>query len=103
LHLQRTSGVTLLPYTTLFRSLWRADRDPEERTTQVSHDDATSEQGLEHGLAVLVHVEVQEIGLAGHDGEPQGPEPLRQDGKAVRSEEHTSELQSPDHLVCRLL
>src|SRR5258708_31528565 len=24
-------------------------------------------------------------------------------GKAFRSEEHTSELQSPDHLVCRLL
>src|SRR5215216_3222739 len=24
-------------------------------------------------------------------------------GMAVRSEEHTSELQSPDHLVCRLL
>src|SRR5574344_2366489 len=24
-------------------------------------------------------------------------------GKLVRSEEHTSELQSPDHLVCRLL
>src|SRR5258708_24949969 len=24
-------------------------------------------------------------------------------GGAVRSEEHTSELQSPDHLVCRLL
>src|SRR5258708_10029631 len=23
--------------------------------------------------------------------------------KAIRSEEHTSELQSPDHLVCRLL
>src|SRR5258708_13829759 len=23
--------------------------------------------------------------------------------RAVRSEEHTSELQSPDHLVCRLL
>src|SRR5258708_28174006 len=25
------------------------------------------------------------------------------DGPDVRSEEHTSELQSPDHLVCRLL
>src|SRR5258708_17158686 len=25
------------------------------------------------------------------------------DPAAVRSEEHTSELQSPDHLVCRLL
>src|SRR5947208_9214734 len=24
-------------------------------------------------------------------------------GKPMRSEEHTSELQSPDHLVCRLL
>src|SRR5258708_32085585 len=24
-------------------------------------------------------------------------------GRSVRSEEHTSELQSPDHLVCRLL
>src|SRR5258708_31278589 len=24
-------------------------------------------------------------------------------GSALRSEEHTSELQSPDHLVCRLL
>src|SRR5207244_8559556 len=34
-------------------------------------------------------------------------EPLRalerQGGAATRSEEHTSELQSPDHLVCRLL
>src|SRR5207244_7707066 len=27
----------------------------------------------------------------------------RDDLAAVRSEEHTSELQSPDHLVCRLL
>src|SRR5258708_15146847 len=25
------------------------------------------------------------------------------DGPRIRSEEHTSELQSPDHLVCRLL
>src|SRR5947208_8135417 len=25
------------------------------------------------------------------------------DGRTTRSEEHTSELQSPDHLVCRLL
>src|SRR5947208_15862982 len=28
------------------------------------------------------------------------PQPARE---AARSEEHTSELQSPDHLVCRLL
>src|SRR5258708_38915851 len=29
--------------------------------------------------------------------------PKRNDNSAMRSEEHTSELQSPDHLVCRLL
>src|SRR5947208_10878191 len=28
---------------------------------------------------------------------------LRQPSSGERSEEHTSELQSPDHLVCRLL
>ena len=28
---------------------------------------------------------------------------LDQHGYGLRSEEHTSELQSPDHLVCRLL
>src|SRR5438552_7249527 len=28
---------------------------------------------------------------------------LIQSGQVKRSEEHTSELQSPDHLVCRLL
>src|SRR5258708_16764831 len=28
---------------------------------------------------------------------------LRRSKKQTRSEEHTSELQSPDHLVCRLL
>src|SRR5207244_10977991 len=33
-----------------------------------------------------------------------GPPSLRRAGRArPRSEEHTSELQSPDHLVCRLL
>src|SRR5947208_8089414 len=37
-----------------------------------------------------------ERGLAGQQGVERGPQ-------AVRSEEHTSELQSPDHLVCRLL
>src|SRR5438552_12150664 len=32
------------------------------------------------------------------------PQPLLISGlSALRSEEHTSELQSPDHLVCRLL
>src|SRR5258708_30724815 len=43
-------------------------------------------------------------------GEQVARQPLRVDAEALaggrgnqRSEEHTSELQSPDHLVCRLL
>src|SRR5437879_7356533 len=36
-------------------------------------------------------------------GEPSGPQPVHQNADAVRSEEHTSELQSPMYLVCRLL
>src|SRR5258708_31584127 len=32
-----------------------------------------------------------------------GPAPSRKRRGCPRSEEHTSELQSPDHLVCRLL
>src|SRR5258708_23664500 len=37
--------------------------------------------------------------------DPGQPDAVRQRRRAVldRSEEHTSELQSPDHLVCRLL
>src|SRR5258708_27888789 len=31
------------------------------------------------------------------------PKPIRIILRGLRSEEHTSELQSPDHLVCRLL
>src|SRR5438552_14741923 len=33
----------------------------------------------------------------------ESPRGLRNDSGQGRSEEHTSELQSPDHLVCRLL
>src|SRR5207244_11297015 len=34
---------------------------------------------------------------------PPGPRDGLSHATALRSEEHTSELQSPDHLVCRLL
>src|SRR5262245_64011053 len=36
-------------------------------------------------------------------GEPVNTVPPRSDNRAFRSEEHTSELQSLRHLVCRLL
>src|SRR5258708_26651704 len=71
--IRRPPRSTLFPYTTLFRSL------PDVR--------------LDPGV-------LQFLDGLDHQG---GPE-LKVVGLLVsRSEEHTSELQSPDHLVCRLL
>src|SRR5690348_17803078 len=80
---------TLFPYTTLFRSqppehLGMADARELEQLRRV--DRAAAEDDL--GGARLL-----ERALAGAVLDPDRP----------RSEEHTSELQSPVHLVCRLL
>src|SRR5258708_26712787 len=76
--IRRPPRSTLFPYTTLFRSPERLC--PSIRIFQVS---------------------------AVGDGTPSGKDLVqRVPGlcrSAYRSEEHTSELQSPDHLVCRLL
>src|SRR5258708_24613983 len=71
--IRRPPRSTLFPYTTLFRSLLQ--RSLETR-----------------GLNFLLSKSTSEI-VGNEAGEV----------CAVRSEEHTSELQSPDHLVCRLL
>src|SRR5438552_11702398 len=72
---------TLFPYTTLFRS------------TRL------------HCLGKLGrHEHVQHVGFCDEDRSAERRSKLgpgRRSGR--RSEEHTSELQSPDHLVCRLL
>src|SRR5438552_13798138 len=72
--LRRPPRSTLFPYTTLFRS---------KRLARVAVTRAVAAQQL--------HLQVGQ-----RAGPPRAPAPLR-------SEEHTSELQSPDHLVCRLL
>src|SRR5438876_7640004 len=66
---------TLFPYTTLFRSVGHERQRPPVRCP--------------HGVDVLAVVHV--------------PEQPDASVVQVRSEEHTSELQSPVHLVCRLL
>src|SRR5690348_17879241 len=64
-----------------------------------------SRSGAEQGpQAVVERPEPRQLagGQGGvHPGEQQ-PHPA-QAGRGARSEEHTSELQSPVHLVCRLL
>src|SRR5256885_8682443 len=78
--IRRPPRSTLFPYTTLFRSVPSFMED----NSRFSHVAVDVVQGRE----ALVHI----IYLA--TGRSSGP---------LRSEEHTSELQSPCNLVCRLL
>src|SRR2546422_6747312 len=80
--IRRPPRSTLFPYTTLFRS----QGEPDGR----------QEAPLPSGVAVVeAHLET---GGREHAAVGQGQRALRR-----RSEEHTSELQSRLHLVCRLL
>src|SRR3989442_8603040 len=79
--IRRPPRSTLFPYTTLFRSLSYAAKLPRHHAIVVVLSDFRAD-GWEVPLAQLAA--------------PGGP-------PSHRSEEHTSELQSRPHLVCRLL
>src|SRR3712207_7901859 len=86
--IRRPPRSTLFPYTTLFRSALRP---------LVGVDVAAADAGrlhLHHHLAGSGRVRVRH--LLQREAEAGG-------GLAERSEEHTSELQSRQYLVCRLL
>src|SRR5258708_24755572 len=83
--IRRPPRSTLFPYTTLFRSspvsagiFWSCQRPTHAQNTRIP--------AAEHAPRTNM---------------------IRSDRRRVlptwRSEEHTSELQSPDHIVCRLL
>src|SRR5947208_6605121 len=83
--IRRPPRSTLFPYTTLFRSLSQAIYEArraalDELVANMLIDREAKLRELDR--SALVEQEVI---------------------SKVRSEEHTSELQSPDHLVCRLL
>src|SRR5258708_19100352 len=83
--IRRPPRSTLFPYTTLFRSCgcrWESDANlGRHHGPASSHGPLCSRRGRCLWKPSLVTNE----------------------RSACRSEEHTSELQSPDHLVCRLL
>src|SRR3712207_8710980 len=94
--IRRPPRSTLFPYTTLFRA-----RDAEARPGRVALDDrgrCRGERPRHGGLDGPARRlrPVEEL-VRGHD------EPERGVHGVVRSEEHTSELQSRQYLVCRLL
>src|SRR5256885_9139054 len=83
--IRRPPRSTLFPYTTLFRSVWHYTYDALGRRvakTRLGADGTPAEQ--------LVF-------------SWDGSDLAEQSGRGARSEEHTSELQSPCNLVCRLL
>src|SRR5690348_17535813 len=79
---RRPPRSTLFPYTTLFRSVVVGPAGLDVREVEVLLDGPLR---LQRVLA---------------EGAPQRADRVVEQ---VRSEEHTSELQSPVHLVCRLL
>src|SRR5258708_11693580 len=79
--IRRPPRSTLFPYTTLFRSLGAAGR---------------------HGLRVMVGLSAEQY-LGFLIDRKKSVADIEALVRAKRSEEHTSELQSPDQLVCRLL
>src|SRR5256885_4878503 len=91
--IRRPPRSTLFPYTTLFRSLAGVLGNLEDRL-------AIAARGLDLLAQVLALVgrlpEAEVVVLA-------GAEAALAVGRHARSEEHTSELQSPCNLVCRLL
>src|SRR5256885_6280144 len=88
--IRRPPRSTLFPYTTLFRSLLC-----EQLAARLTARGAELRYGVE-----LQGFEREGDAITGLRTAA-GPLPLRADH--YRSEEHTSELQSPCNLVCRLL
>src|SRR3712207_8861598 len=94
--IRRPPRSTLFPYTTLFRS---AGDEGRSRRAEVGEDIAGGHraaeiEALQRGTAEAAQpVEVRDVlHTLRDDVQPQ-----------LRSEEHTSELQSRQYLVCRLL
>src|SRR5437764_5943614 len=82
--IRRPPRSTLFPYTTLFRSRIDVPVDGARPGT-AGLEDAVLEELVEHADAAGFDHQIGALGLG------------------QRSEEHTSELQSPMYLVCRLL
>src|SRR5258708_27251345 len=81
--IRRPPRSTLFPYTTLFRSSQHASVEEVHKM-------------VEAGTIGFRELQIALVSLTEEGGRYQR-------NLKLRSEEHTSELQSPDHLVCRLL
>src|SRR5258708_24586636 len=86
--IRRPPRSTLFPYTTLFRSDARRQGIAWNDRSQSSQDPRSRRDALSRKYP---------------RGLPTKKDRLKRMNHRNRSEEHTSELQSPNHLLCRLL
>src|SRR3712207_7461779 len=86
LMIRRPPRSTLFPYTTLFRSAWLPQGPSDSSVVLIKVDPHTAEYWDSPGGAVASLLSFVKAKVTGE-----------------RSEEHTSELQSRQYLVCRLL
>src|SRR5256885_4656105 len=86
--IRRPPRSTLFPYTTLFRSQNLAHKSVGTAQAQLMPSNVAG-QGIPYSLDTVATQSV----LTNNSVKP----------SSIRSEEHTSELQSPCNLVCRLL
>src|SRR2546422_7785777 len=83
--IRRPPRSTLFPYTTLFRSTL------EYKLPDGHHSDQSDEFSAGDSKSLIIPSQAESIDIT------------LEENTGVRSEEHTSELQSRLHLVCRLL
>src|SRR3712207_9153113 len=101
--IRRPPRSTLFPYTTLFRSVIAEARqgstNPDEEKQQNARLGDEPEQGQDPRLDHWNREE--EADADHHDAERRQCQTIERASR-LRSEEHTSELQSRQYLVCRL-
>src|SRR3712207_8400428 len=93
--IRRPPRSTLFPYTTLFRS----SLDAGDAAHLLGVDEIAVEGRHLHVAQDLRELGIAVDGVVGQDADAGAG----LDGDLERSEEHTSELQSRQYLVCRLL
>src|SRR3712207_7971073 len=97
--IRRPPRSTLFPYTTLFRSgvLLQVIAGQEEGQARAMRPERGEDAGNTPGVRIRIEQQ-RDLALAGGDARD-----VVGGGGGRRSEEHTSELQSRQYLVCRLL
>src|SRR5262245_64829487 len=101
--LRRPLRLPLFPYTTLFRSVAGEEGGPPRKIFQPGPDVLATSTPLwsPDGRRLLFTTARDRSGRPAQPAAADDPDGNRYGG--LRSEEHTSELQSLRHLVCRLL